>query len=374
MKNYTNYIILAIVVLVIIAIVNMKKPASGVTGGESIKVGVSLPLTGEVASLGEGGRAGAELALKEVNENGGVLGKPLELVFEDDKCSKDGVSAVTKLITIDKVSALIGPLCSPAAGPALPVAQSNNVPTVFWASAPGLTKTGDYVFRAFAADDLVGDYAANYISGKLQAKRVAVMYVQNDWGQGLHDVFVSKAIELGFEVVYDIGFAPDTKDVRTELLKVRASKPDVIYMPMFPATTVVALKQMRENGMADIPVVGGDSLDTDEVLKSGFAKGLQIIVGDIGNPDDFKAKIKASSDVDSNLATPIAYDAVKLIASAINTAGTVESAAVRDAIKNISFDSLAYGNFTFTPDRELSVKAFKVKKVLDDNGVVEEVK
>ena len=145
-----------------------------------IKLGVSLPFTGEAASYGQGIVGGIELAVSEVNAAGGVNGRKLVLVKEDDKCaSKEGVSAMTKLVSVDKVDAVIGPLCSAAGGASLPVAQASKTPTIFWASAPKLPKTGDYVFRTYPSDSFQGKYAAELLYNKLGKKKVAVVYVQN---------------------------------------------------------------------------------------------------------------------------------------------------------------------------------------------------
>ncbi|MBI3335780.1 MAG: ABC transporter substrate-binding protein, partial [Candidatus Portnoybacteria bacterium] len=157
---------------------------------EPIKLGYIGPLTGELADGGEAGLAGATLAVKEINDAGGVLGRQLELVAEDDKCSAEGVNAMNKLVNIDKVVAITGPDCSASGGPALPIAQKAGVPVVVrWASAPHLTKIGDYIFRVYPSDAFQGKFIAEFLYNDLGKKKAAVVYVKNDWGQGIHDVF-----------------------------------------------------------------------------------------------------------------------------------------------------------------------------------------
>ena len=159
--------------------------------GDTIKIGYIGPLTGEVASIGDPGLAGAKLAIKEINDAGGLLGKKVELVSEDDKCSSDGINAMTKLVNVDKVVAITGPDCSASAGSALPVAQNAKVPTILrWASAAKLTGVGNFIFRIYPSDAFQSKYAAGYIYSKLAKKNAAVIYVKNDWGQGMRDGFV----------------------------------------------------------------------------------------------------------------------------------------------------------------------------------------
>jgi branched-chain amino acid transport system substrate-binding protein len=117
----------------------VSKKSTAPTTKEPIKIGVLAPLTGEAASFGQNSLAGVNLAVKEINDQGGINGRKVEIVAEDDKCSAEGVNAINKLINVDKVIGIIGPVCSASGGPSLPIAQNNGVPAIITASAPHLT-------------------------------------------------------------------------------------------------------------------------------------------------------------------------------------------------------------------------------------------
>ncbi|RME53019.1 ethanolamine utilization protein EutJ, partial [Candidatus Woesearchaeota archaeon] len=139
-KNVSVWIVLLIVVIGAVLVTSMFLGGRVTDEDSVVKIGVSLPLTGEAASIGESALAGITLAVNEVNAEGGIGGKQIELIVEDDQCSPDGVSAIQKLINVDDVTAIIGPVCSPVAGPGLPIAQEKGIPSIIIATAPHLTK------------------------------------------------------------------------------------------------------------------------------------------------------------------------------------------------------------------------------------------
>jgi branched-chain amino acid transport system substrate-binding protein len=288
-----------------------------------IKIGVTVPLSGEAASYGESGRAGALLAQKEINDAGGVNGRQIELVFEDDTCSPTGVNAMQKLVNVDKVNAVIGPVCSAVAGAAIPIAREAGVPTIMiGASAPGLAGGPDSIFSDYASDAFQGKFAAEYVYNKLGAKKVAVLYVNNDWGSGIRGVFSKRFAELGGQVVFDEGVEQNATDMRSQVAKIKSAVPDVVYMPLYPAGAVIAVKQLKEAGVT-AKIFGGDALVGDEFLKSGVSEGVMFVTGAVGNTDAFKAKIKAQTSLESpNIIAPLAYDAIKIFAKVMADKGT----------------------------------------------------
>ncbi|MCS7184145.1 MAG: ABC transporter substrate-binding protein [Patescibacteria group bacterium] len=331
---------------------------------EPIKIGYIGPLTGEAASIGEPGLAGAELAVKEINEAGGVLGRKLELVVEDDQCSNKGVDAMNKLVNVDKVIAITGPDCSASAGPSLPLAQNGGVPVIIrWASAPHLTKIGDYIFRIYPSDAFQGQFAADFIFNKLNKKKIAVLYVKNDWGQGLRDVFVEKFKSLGGEIVFDEGVTQEDKDFRSVISKIKAKKPEAIYLPLYMAGGVVAIKQIKESRLK-IPVIGGDAFDADEVIKSDFAEGVMYTVAIVNNPEDFQKRVlEVTGKKSEKITAPMAYDSVKIIAEAIQKAGKIERQAIKEALKTISYKGISSPLIEFDENGDLKSAVFEVKVI-----------
>ena len=355
-------------IIIIIVIVVLVVVFSGEKGEkETIKIGVILPLTGEAASAGENSLAGIVLAVKEVNDKGGILGRKIELIIEDDKCSSEGVNAMNKLINIDKVVAVLGPACSASGGPALPIVQENKIPAVITASAPHLTKIGDYIFRVYPSDTFQGEFAAEYIFNELEKKKVAVIYVKNDWGQGLRDVFVQKFKELGGEIISDDAVTQETKDFRTQLTKIKSSEAEILYFPVYPANGIAAFKQIKELGF-DIPVIGADSFSWEEVIKSDYGDGILFTLAKFDTPEDFKSKINSLSgyeNLEVMYAAPLYYDAAKVMLEAIEKAGKLDKQSIRDALARTSYKGVSLPLIEFDDNGDIKTAVYEVQIIRD---------
>lgn len=328
----------------------------------SIKIGFVGPLTGSLASVGESSLAGAMYAVYEINAAGGLLGRHVELVVEDDGCSAKGAGAITKLINIDKVVAITGPDCSSSASAALPIAEKAGVPVVVrWASAPSLAKIGDYIFRVYPSDAFQGKFIAEYIYNDLGQTEVAVLNVKNDWGQGIADVFKSRFTELGGVVVYESGVLEDSRDLKTQLNEIKNSNATVLFAPLHAATGVVGLKQAKELGLT-IPIVGGDVFESAEVQATPAASGVRFSAAVISNPTDFQARVKAETGKDGSVVTaPLAYDSVMVIAAAIERAGTIRASAIQRELVSTSYRGVSSPLIEFDQDGDLKVARYEVK-------------
>lgn len=332
---------------------------------ETIKIGFVGPLTGSLASIGESSLAGALLAVTEINESGGLLGKPIELIAEDDRCSaKGGVDAITKLIEVDKVLAVSGPDCSSSGSAALPIAQNKKVPVVIrWASAPSLAKIGDYIFRVYPSDALQGKFVAEHIFNTLHKSKVAVLYVKNDWGQGIADVFVGRFKELGGDVAYQAGMLEDSRDMKTELGNIRMSGAEILFAPLHEATGIVGLKQAKELGIT-IPIIGGDVFESTEVQKSPGAGGVLFSSAVIANPPAFQEQIRVKTGKDgSKITAPLGYDSVMVIAKAIKRANSTDRKAVRASLEQTSTEGIAFPRIEFDRDGDLLGATYEIKMI-----------
>ena len=332
-----------------------------------IRIGVSMPLTGEAASLGEGAVAGIEYAIKEINAAGGIDGRTVEAIYEDDKCSKDGLTTLTKLVTVDNVDAIIGPFCSAAAGPGLPMVQRSGTPAIIFGSAPHLTTIGDYIFRIYPSDSFAGKFMADYTFTTMGKTKAAIVYVKNDWGQGIHDVFTQRYEELGGTIVFDDSLLQDQQDTRTVLAKIRDAEPDVIVAPLYPAVALTFIKQAKELGI-DAPIFGGDAMETDEVIKSGIADGVMYTVAAINNPDGFKAKVEVATGMQTNLGTPLGYDAINVFADIMRKVGT-DKQAVRDALAEERYNGISSTVIEFDENGDLKAASYDVKLIKDGKAV-----
>lgn len=368
-KSTKTIIALAVVLIVIIGgYFYFKSPSQPAETGP-IKIGLSSPMSGEAASYGEGFYGGAALAVKEINDAGGINGRKIELVVEDDKCAPEsGVSAMTKLTSIDKVVAVVGPMCSAAAGASVSIAQSAGIPTLITASAPGLTKAGNYIFRNYPSDSYQGKFSAEFVYNKLGKKKAAIIYVKNDWGQGINDTFVSRFKELGGQIVSDEGILQTATDLRTQIAKAKAANPDVLLLPIYPQNAMAGLKQIK-NAALNVPIIAGDAFMDDSLLKLPEATGIILAMSKTNNPTDFQDKVKQMSGKTPNGFTPYAYDAVKTLAQVIEKVGTDPKAIISELSKTSFKGSIAVPVVEFGVDRELKTVAFDVKVIKDGKAV-----
>jgi branched-chain amino acid transport system substrate-binding protein len=368
----TNKIILWIIaIIILIALIwlgySEKEP---VVEGEVIKIGVSLPLSGEAASWGESGMGGINLALKEINEKGGVLGKQIELIFEDDQCqSKAGIDSWNKLVNIDNPITIIGPVCSSVGGAVLNLAQDKRIPTLITATAPDLVKRGNYIFRNYPPTSLMEEFTAEYIFNKLNKRKVAIIYVQNDWGQGIRDVFKENFEKLGGEIVFNEGITQDTIDIRTQIVKIKETEAELLYFPVYPNNAVSGLRQLKELGFEGV-VFGGDTFDTEEVMTSEGSNDILYPIGVINNPEEFKNRIKEiHKGVISAITTPFAYDALYITTQAIERAGSLDKELIRDELAKTSYEGIALPLVEFDENGDLKEADFEVRIIKDGQSI-----
>jgi len=329
---------------------------------EPIKIGVSAPLSGPGASYGDGFMTGAELAAKEINDSGGISGQLVKLIVEDDKCSTDAVTAFNKLINIDKVAGIIGSLCSAAMGPAVSTAQSGKTPTIIQASAPDLTIGKDYIFRNYPSDTFQGKFAAEYARNKLGKTKAAIIYELSDYSQGLKDTFQSGFQALGGQITYNEGVLSEANDIRTQIIKAKASSPDILYFPT-AKNTALWLTQIKELGF-NVLVMGGDGYSADIIYKMPSTEGAIFTAAKTSNPEDFQKKIKDATGKESSLFTPYGYDALMVMTQAIKNAGSIDHQAIRDALAKIKYDkSVAVPVVEFDENGDLKTAEYEIKVI-----------
>ncbi|MBS3062356.1 MAG: ABC transporter substrate-binding protein [Candidatus Diapherotrites archaeon] len=374
------------IVLVVLAVVlaGCTLPGAGTQAGtgprdgatapqESIKIGSLQPMTGEAASWGQNGVAGARMAVEEINAAGGVLGRRLELVAEDDKCSSEGVTAITKLINVDQVDAIIGPDCSASGAAALPVAQKAGVPVVIIsASNPTLTRLGDYIFRIYPSSAVEGATGAEFTVNKLGKRKAAVIFVEDVWSKGVKDAFIARFKELGGQIAYEDSVTPEARDLKTQLTKAKNSGADVLYSPLRPAGGVALFQQAQEIGLG-MPIVGGDFYDSEEVVKHPASEGVYYTVPHVTTPDAFAAKVKAmpgNENLAVFLTAPIGYDAVKILVDAMHRAGSTDKLAVMQALKLTKYSGVSNPDIDFDEAGDLKNALMDVKVVRGGKGVL----
>lgn len=338
MSKTTKVIVWIIVILIAIWAISavMKSPANtGVNNTESITIGFVGPLTGDLANMGENARAAVSIAVDEVNTAGGVLGKNLSVVYEDDACSgATGANAVSKLINTDNVVAVLGGVCSGATLGEAPITEAAKIPQLsFCSTNPTISQAGDYIFRDVPSDLFQAKYAAGYLmnAGK---KNVALLSIKNDWGDGLSKAFSDAFVAAGGKIVLADTFDPDTKDLKAQFTAIKAKNPDAIYFASYTDSGIAGIKQAHDLGI-NATFFGADAWDDSRLWSElgSIGDGAMYTVVGTNSSDNFKTKMKAKLGKDDLVyCSNYAYDGVKILADAINRAGSTDSTAIKDAL------------------------------------------
>lgn len=329
-----------------------------VNSQETYKVGAAIALSGSIAVYGEGFKKAIDLATEEINGKGGARGKKIEILYEDNKSTpKDCVTAVRKLITVDKVPVIIGPAASSNFMAAAPVAQESRVVMLSaQGAAPALTKAGEFIFRVFPSDVLQGKGISD-LCLQLKYMEVPIMYVNNDWGLGLKNVFVENFKKAGGKVTDEIPYDEKKTDYRTELIRATKGNPKAVVNLTYIVEGSVMFKQAYEMGINTQWICGSAAKAPKLVELAGKA-----VEGIIGTYPVFSQETKEYQAFRSlwtkkygDAKIPIFgeynYDMVHLIARAVDRGGYTS-----DGIRNALFEvAKGYrgvtGDKTFDQDR-----------------------
>ena len=337
------------------------KSGTAGAGSSVIKVGLIVPLTGDVKTFGESTRNGAMLAIDEANAAGGVNGKKIEVVATDDKNDPTETgNAGSKLIDMDKVVAIIGSVSSKCSVPLSDKCQAAKIPMITPTSTSANVTVGvdgkrkDYVFRACFIDPFQGTVGARFAAESLKAKTAAVMYdVGNDYSKGLADYFKAAFEKDGGNITAFESYAKDDVDFSALLTKIKQSSPDVLFLPDYYNKVGLIAKQARQLGVT-ATFLGGDGWDSPEMAKIA---GDAINGGYFTNhysPDDprpevqqwvnkYQAKYGQKPDA---LAT-LGYDAGLLLIQALKNSPNAKPEEIKAAFSAIKDFPCVSGKITF---------------------------
>ena len=341
--------------------------ACSIHAADPIKVGEYASLTGKEAGFGQTSHHGVMLAIEEINAAGGVLGRPLELVYEDDQTKPgESATAVKKLISRDKVVALIGEVSSSRTLEAAPIAQRAKIPMIAPAATnERVTKVGNYIFRVCFIDPFQGGVMAKFATEDLKLKKVAILSsVSNAYSLGLAKVFKKTFEDAGGEVVTEKSFTEGDKDFRAQLTAVKSAGVDGVFVPSYYTEAALIVRQARDLGMT-IPFFGGDGWEDEQLLNIGgeALNGCYYSTHFSAENTDpsvvkFVGKYKQrwGGEVPGAFSA-LGYDAVYVLADAIKRAGTTDSAKLRDALAATKNFAGATGVTTLDKNRNASKPA-----------------
>jgi len=337
------------------------KDPSAPAAPEPWKVGAYLSLSGAETQFGIETKEGVELAAEEVNKKGGIKGRPVKVLYEDDKSNpQETNNKVLQLITRDKVVALIGEVASARSTVGGIVANKYKIPMITPSStAPEVTQIGPFVFRVCFTDDVQGQMGAEFIVKSMGKKRIGLLYASDDvYSSGLATQFKDAAKKLGGEVVVEKSFLKTETNFTTYINEIRDAKPELVYAPIYYNAMVPIARQAKAAGVPGSMFVGGDGWDAETLLTDAGEEMEGAYFTNHYAPDvpwaNAQAFLKAYKEHfkrDPSSLSAMGYDAALLLFDAMGRAKGDTPEAIRDAIAQTKNFGGATGTITIDPNR-----------------------
>lgn len=364
MKKFTKYLAIAAAGALLMGCLSGCGGSKKSAEADSIKIGGLLEMTGGSADFGVSSKKGIDLALKKINEKGVLGGKKLVLVVADDKSeAAEATNGMQKLVSQDKVVAVIGPNQSSAViasgainngSKVLDITPMGTNPSV--TVDPKTKKTRPYSFRACFIDPFQGTVMANYAAKDLGLKKAAI-YIDksSDYAIGLAEYFKKNFEANGGQIVATEAYLQKDTDFKATLTKIKAANPDMIYVPGYYQEVGLICKQAREMGIT-VPVAGGDGWDSPNLTPiAGKAALENTFFTNLYSPDDSSALnkafvadySKAYNNEKPNVFSALAYDCTLLVAQAIEDSKSADPAKIAEAMAKIKGFKGVSGEVTF---------------------------
>jgi branched-chain amino acid transport system substrate-binding protein len=335
--------------------------ANGTAGTEGeIVIGEYGSLTGAEATFGVSTHNGVMLALDEINGAGGVNGRKIRVITEDDQSkAEEAANAVTKLISQNNVIAVIGEVASSNSLAAAPICNANKVPMITPSSTnPKVTQVGDYIFRMCFIDPYQGEAMANYLSKQQKMKKAAILIDnKSDYSTGLAQYFERTFLANGGQVVVKQSYSKGDSDFRSQLTAIKGANPEVIFVPGYYNDIGQIAIQARDLGMQQ-PLAGGDGWESPKLIEIG-GKALEgCFYSNHYHIDDpapavreFVQKYEERFGAKPDSLAALGYDSTRVLAEAIKRAGTTDGPKLRDAIAATNGFQGVTGMINLGPDR-----------------------
>ncbi len=329
-----------------------------------IPVGAYLSLTGSDSTFGTDTREGIALAVDEINQAGGVKGKHIRVIYEDDKSTTQEASQkVQQLIDREGVVAILGEVASSRSLAGGLIANKHHIPMITPSSTSVLVTQGrDWVFRVCFTDDQQGRVAARFVKNELKKNRVGVFFAAQDtYSSGLAQSFRDEFKSLGGEVVVDKGYQKGETNFRTYLGELKSSSPDIIFVPNYYNEMVLIARQAKELGIAGSQFMGGDGWDSSNLLEGAGAELEGAYFTNHYAPDvpwpnskKFVAAFQGRYKRDPSSLSAQGYDAASLLFDALGRAADSSAESLRKSLSETKDFQGATGNLTIDPNRNAS--------------------
>ncbi|EYE88737.1 ABC transporter substrate-binding protein [Fervidicella metallireducens AeB] len=367
MKKRLLVCLLCLLMTVSFALSGCGKDNKNSSTGETVKIGWIGSLSGDQAVWGQSESQAVKMFFEDINNNGGLLGKKVEVITYDTRGDgTEAVNAVKRLTGQDKVIGIIGPNASGQAIPISSVLEEMKVPDIATvATNPKVTvvdgKVKPYNFRVCFIDPYQGAVAAGFAIDVLKAKTAAVLYdVGDDYSQGLTQYFEETFKKKGGNIVAKEGFKSGDVDFRPQLTKIKAANPDIVFLPYFFKEVALTTKQARELGIK-ATFMGGDGWPSEQLLsmaKDAVEGSFFVNHLDFDDPEvkDFKTKYKNKVGKEPELNAFLAYDASLMLADAIKRANSFDTEKIKEALETTNIKGITglivIGKDTHNPENK----------------------
>jgi branched-chain amino acid transport system substrate-binding protein len=338
--KYVRLLVFAVIFLSVVAVHAQE---------QRIRIGFYSPVTGPAAADGQSALHGAQVAVEQINAQGGVLGRELQLVDYDDAFSPDEAANVTRrLIEQDRVVAVVSGSYSFTTRAGAPIAQDKGVPFVAaYAVHPSITDTGEYVYRMGTLATVQGIAGAELAANRLGLKKAAVLIVDNDFGTSLADAFTDRYQELGGEIVMEEVYPLGESDFRPLISGIRRSGADVIYAIGYFNEAGSFMRQLRQAGI-DTQVIGQEGYDSPTFIELAGSAAEGVIITTELNRDserqvvqDFLTAYEQMTGRPADAVGATSHDAVRFVADAIERAGSTDPEDMLEAMRTTENFELA---------------------------------
>ena len=343
-----------------------KPPGGGTAAGDVIKVGEFASLTGSEATFGQSSHQGTQMAVDDLNAAGGLLGKKIQLLTEDDQSQAGQPATVArKLISRDGVVAILGEVASSRSLEAAPICQQNKIPMISPSSTnPKVTETGDYIFRVCFIDPFQGTVMANFARKTLKLQKAAVLTdVKSDYSLGLAKFFKEGFTADGGKIVVEQNYSAGDKDFNAQLTAIKAANPDGIFVPGYYTEVGLIALQARQLGFTG-PIFGGDGWESSSLVPIG-GKALEgCYFSTHYSPEDtspavqdFVKRFRAQHNETPDAMAALGYDSAMILADAIKRAGSTAGTKVAAALAATKEFAGITGKITIDANRNASKPA-----------------
>lgn len=372
-KVFTLILVVTLITSLLLVGCGDSKKGTADNSSNTIKIAVAGPMTGDYAQYGEAFKRATSLKAKEINDAGGINGKKIELIVLDDKNdAKEATNVAQKLISDEDIVGLIGHFSSSACLAAAPVYQKAGLvelsPT---SSHPRFTKQGTYMFRNVNTQEVEGPIAAEFAVNDLGKKKIAIIYINNDWGITAKDNFISRAEELGADIVACETFiGGQTKDFTPTITKIREAEPDLVFLAAMYSESGMIAQQIKQMNY-DIDLLGTSALNNEQFLKlaGDSIEGLYLTNNFFAQDpkpmvQNFIKEFKDEYGVEPDQFAALAYDSLGMMAQALKVSGN-DRAKLRDELAKIKNYEGVTGKTTFNENRDV-IKEMVILQVKDN--------